>query len=115
MFTRALPALLRLVSRAICVIVIASFAFFAVDQTRSASQTQQRALTGESTPAKSTSKEKPSTVHKVVDEASDQLTSPFSAISSGSSDQWVKRGLDLLLALLIYGFGLSFLARSLRL
>lgn len=115
MLTRAIPALLRLASRAICLIVIASFAFFAVAQTRNASQAQQRELAGESTPAKSTSKERPGTVHKVVDEVSEQLTSPFSAITSGSSDQWVKQGLDLALSLVIYGFGLSFLARTLRL
>lgn len=106
---------MRLVSRVICLIVIASFVFFAVDQTRNASQAQQRELAGESTPAKNTSKERPGTVHKVVDEISDQLTSPFSAVTSGSSDQWVKHGLDLTLSLVIYGFGLSFLARSLRL
>jgi hypothetical protein len=106
---------MRLASRAICLIVIASFAFFAVDQTRNASQAQQRELAGESSPAKSTSKERPGTVHKVVDEVSDQLTSPFSAVTSGSSDQWVKHGLDLVLSLAIYGFGLSYLARSLRL
>jgi hypothetical protein len=95
--------------------VIASFVFFAVDQTRTASNTQQRKLAGESAAAKSTSAEHPGTVHKDVDEVSNQLTSPFSAITSGSSSQWVKRGLNLILSLAIYGFGLSFLARSLRL
>jgi hypothetical protein len=101
-----------------CLIVIASFAYFVVDQTNSASQGQQRELTtgttkqAPGTPVKRTHKD---TVHKAIDEASEALTSPFQSITSGSSSQWVIHGVNLLLALLLYGFGLSFLARTLRL
>ena len=104
----------------ICVIVIASFVVFAVDQTKSASGRQQEELAGgppvtntsqSATGAKATHE---GSVHKAIDEASGQLTSPFSGIVSGSSSEWATRGSKLLLALLVYGFGLGYLARALR-
>jgi thiol:disulfide interchange protein len=105
---------MRLASRVICLIVIASFVLFAVNQTSKASQGQQREVTGESAPV-TNKPEHQSTLHKTIDEASDELTSPFAGITSESSNQWVIHGANLLLALLIYGLGLSFLARTLRL
>jgi hypothetical protein len=114
--------LLRLASLVICLIVIASFTIFVVNQTSSASTHQQEELGG--TPATTTvtpgsppPKTQPphkSTVHKTIDEASDGLTSPFSGITSGFSSQWAIRGIKLLLALVLYGFGLGFLARVIR-
>ncbi len=53
-------------------------------------------------------------MHRTIDEASEELTSPFAGLVSGSSSEWVIRGVKLLLALAVYGFGLSYLARVLR-
>jgi hypothetical protein len=39
------------------------------------------------------------------------LVAPFAALVSGSESSWVRRGVPTLIALLVYGFGLSFLAR----
>jgi hypothetical protein len=113
--------LLRLASLVICLIVVASFAIFVVNQTSSASTHQQEELNG-SAPAtsqsgpgssKSSSPHK-STLHKAIDDASNELTSPFSSITSGWSSQWAIRGVNLLLALIVYGFGLGYLARVIR-
>jgi hypothetical protein len=114
--------LLRLASLVICLIVIASFTIFVVNQTSSASTHQQEELGGTPatttvTPGRPPPKTQPphkSTVHKTIDEASDGLTSPFSGITSGFSSQWAIRGIKLLLALVLYGFGLGFLARVIR-
>ena len=114
--------LLRLASIVICLIVVASFAIFAVDQTRGASSHQQEAVAN-STPAtagtgaaraSATSSGHESALHSAVDEVSNRLTSPFAGITAGSSSEWVVHGANLLLALLIYGFGLGFLARVIR-
>jgi hypothetical protein len=116
--------LLRLASIAICLIVIASFALFAINETKSASGRQQEALvnggpaattTGSqsSSGAASRAPKHESAVHKAIDEASSKLTSPFSGVLSSSSE-WATRGGKLLLALLVYGFGLGYLARMLR-
>jgi predicted PurR-regulated permease PerM len=115
-----IASLLRLLSILICLIVAASFLIFVVEQTSSASTEQQEALGGHRAPANApTGSGKPapkhqSALHKKIDEASNELTSPFSSITSGSSSQWLIRGVNLLLALLLYGFVLSFLARAIR-
>jgi hypothetical protein len=111
--------LLRLASLVICLIVIASFAIFVVNQTSSASTHQQEEITGPAASPRSpgsskTSSPHESTLHKTIDDASNELTSPFSGITSGSSSEWAIRGVNLLLSLLVYGFGLGFLARMIR-
>lgn len=107
-----LAGLMRLASIVVCLIVIASFAIFVVNQTSSASTHQQEEVSGRVATKKAPTHE--STAHKTIDEASNELTSPFSGISSGWSSQWAIRGVNLLLALIVYGFGLGFLARAVR-
>ncbi len=113
----ALVALLRIGSRIACLIVIVSFGLFVIDQTSRASTHQQEAVNG--TNGGPTSKSKPPVkedeAHKVIDEVADKLTSPFSGITAGSTSQWAIRGVGTVMALLIYGVGLGFLARFLRL
>jgi hypothetical protein len=137
-----LVKLLRLASAVICLIVIASFAVFAIDQTKSASDHQQEEVSGEAvgpqrsgaspsvsttantnttagtqtgtSPAKPAAKPHENSVHKALDEASSELTSPFAGIVNESDSEWATRGVRLLFALLVYGFGLGYLARVLR-
>ena len=110
--------LLRIASFIICAIVIASFAIFVVDQTKTASAHQTAEVSsGPATPSNpggSGSSNKPGAVHKAIDEASNELTSPFAGLVSGSSSEWLVRGVKLLLALVVYGFGLGYLARVVR-
>jgi hypothetical protein len=105
-----------------CLIVIASFTVFAVDQTKAASGHQQEQVDGLSpstaSPTQGASggsaaaKPHESVVHEAVDEAASALTSPFSGLVSGSDSEWAIRGGKLLVALLVYGFGLGYLARE---
>ncbi len=116
--TYSIARLLKVASIGICTIVIASFVVFAVQQTKTASGQQQEQLNtevpGAHAPKTGNSNHRYGAVHKVIDEASNELTSPFAAIVSGSSSEWTIRGVKLLLALLVYGFGLGFLARLMR-
>ena len=108
----------------ICLIVVASFAVFAVDQTNNASDHQQQDRSighrrTASAPTAAQSGRRPAErtrarSTKRIDEASNELTSPFAGVVSGSSSEWAVRGVKLLLALLVYGFGLGYLARVLR-
>lgn len=126
----AIASFLRLASILLCLIVGVSFALFAINQTSNASAHQQQELSGEIPPpqegetaaeaaaaAKKThtdgqaSKGSP---RRVVDEVADAVTSPFSGLIDSSSSEWLKRGVLLALTLAIYGFGLSFLARAIR-
>ena len=119
----SLAGLLRLASLAICLVAIASFGLFVFNQTSSASAHQQRLLNGGTPPTataptatspatSSTGQE--SSVHRAIDDASNVFTSPFSGVTAGSSSEWIIRGTKLLLALIVYGFGLGFLARVIR-
>jgi DNA-binding transcriptional LysR family regulator len=111
--------LLRLASFLVCVILITSFVFFAVDQTKSASVRQRESL-GPALASASASPEvlapapHRSHVRRMIDNASSALTSPFSGIVSPSDGEWAVRSADLLIALALYGFGLGYLARVLR-
>jgi hypothetical protein len=114
----AIVRLIGLGSVVVCVIVIASFALFAVNQTSQASSHQQQLLGGEPAteagsraPAPKTHK---SSVRKAIDDASEWLTSPFDGVTSSSHSEWQNHAIDLGLALAVYGFGFGFLARTLR-
>jgi hypothetical protein len=112
----AIVKLLRLASFVICLIVAVSFLLFAVNKTSSASKHQTEAIAVG--PSANSSKSDPtkheSGLRKAIDEASQKLTSPFAGVVSGSSSEWVKRGVKLLLALAVYGFALSYVARAIR-
>jgi hypothetical protein len=93
-----LAALLRVASKVICLTVAVSFAIFAVNQTGSASTHQQDELNGTPVAAATpTSTRAPlpheGSVHRVIDEAAEAFTSPFSGITrapaaSGPSAGW---------------------------
>jgi hypothetical protein len=106
--------LLRFASIAICLIVAASFLVFAVNQTNSASGHQREVLGETVTPQNAPAKPHESSIHKGLDEASETLTSPFSGIVSATQSEWGNRAVQLILALLVYGFGLGYLARLVR-
>jgi hypothetical protein len=113
-----LATLLRLASRIACVIVVVSFAIFALEQTSEASSHQQNEVTGSAIGAAAPHSEKrtqkKNTVHRVLDEVAKALISPFSGVTAGSTSQWVTRGVGTLLALIVYGVGIGYLSRMLR-
>jgi hypothetical protein len=106
--------LLSFVSIACCAFVFVSFALFANDQLAGASKHQQNAL-GASTaqvttaPARSAAPHRASPRH-YIDLVAGDLTSPFESLVHSNND-WVKHGLPAAVALLVYGLGLSMLAR----
>ena len=117
-----ISTLLQLASRIACLIVLASFVLFAVEQAGNASAHQQQELNsgasaGTTTTATTTTSGKTkseSGLRKTIDEASSDITSPFSAATAGWKNEWAIHLTLTALALLIYGFGLGFLARTLR-
>jgi|HubBroStandDraft_3_1064219.scaffolds.fasta_scaffold147502_1 hypothetical protein len=113
-----LARILRLASVVICLIAAAYFVAFALDQTGSASNHQQAEINsapGAPDLKGSSSSAEESGVHKTIDEVFLKLASPFSGVTSGSSNQWVIHLVNTLLVLLVYGFGLAFVARLIRL
>jgi hypothetical protein len=91
-----------------CTLVIASFAFFAVDQVSGASSHQVAQIAGSATPANGH-------VHhgafrRFVDGAARDLTYPVHSLAQSSS-QWANQILLVVLGLAIYGVGLGYLGR----
>lgn len=117
-----ISSLIRVVSLVICLIAVGWFVSFVVEQSKSASAHQQSELNNSAPPSmlaelessKSASAGKPGGVHKAIDDAFSTFSSPFSGLTSNFSSQWTIHIVDTLLALLIYGFGLGYLARLLR-
>jgi hypothetical protein len=118
----AIAKLLRLAAVLMCLVTTASFALYAINQTDSASARQQETLSvgsgASSAPPPSspiqTSEPHTTGVRGVIDEVSKTLTSPFESATASSNSEWVKRGVNLAIALAVYGFALGFLARFLR-
>ena len=92
-----------------CALVIASFAFFAVDQVSGASSHQVAQIAGSATPpAKKAAHRGP--VRSFVESAAKDLTYPFHSLLSSTSE-WANQLLLLILGLTVYGVGLGYLAR----
>ena len=119
---------LRVASVAMCAVVVLSFAIFVVDQTRTASAAQSEQIAGAapgdavaaSTPAAGASTaggghaSSKGSLHRTIDDVAEGITAPFSGIVDASNGEWAVRGAKLGLALLVYGFGLGYMARALR-
>lgn len=120
--------LVRILSAVLCLIAVGWFVGFAVEQSKNASAHQQAELNGDgprqpATPSgasaqgaktSASSSAKKSGLREAVDNAFKTISSPFSGLTSGLSSAWTLHIVDTLLALLIYGFGLGYLARLLR-
>ena len=55
-----------------------------------------------------------SSAREAVDDVNDVLLVPFAFAEPDTDDAWARRGIPTLVALLVYGVGLGFLARMAR-
>jgi hypothetical protein len=123
--TRAMGSVIRLAAIVMSGFVLFGFAFFCADELDRGSRTQQQALSNEleginadPAPIARTSADEAAreaahgTFREVVDDANDLLLAPFVDLVD-SNDAWVARGVPTILALLLYGVGLGFLANLL--
>jgi hypothetical protein len=118
-----LASLLRIIAVISCALVALGFAMFTADELSTGSKTEQSAI-DQSTqgnenvvvpPAPSPQDEairerEHGKVHEAIDDANDVLLAPFSQLVASSKSNWVTHGVPAGLALLVYGFGLGFLA-----
>jgi hypothetical protein len=101
---------LHLLSLFCCVIVATSFVLFAHDQVAGATLHQTEML-GSATPVAATAtRQRVGQPRAFIDGVSKNLTSPFDSIVR-SNNPWVDHGVPAALALVVYGFGLGFIAR----
>jgi hypothetical protein len=116
---RVIERALRFAAVACSLLVIAGWGWFAIDETRAASEQttaeiagQEASRTASPDPDQEQDREKVnSKVHEVIDDANDVLLRPFSGLTADSASKWVRRSVPAVLALIVYGFGLGLLAR----
>jgi hypothetical protein len=122
----AMGSVIRLAAIIASILVLLGFAFFAVDEMDKGSKTQQTAV-GEGTVTTAASEvvaiapaqdeenareKRNGAAHEAVDDVNDVLLAPFVGLLD-SDDAWVNHGIPALLAVLLYGVGLGFLANLL--
>jgi hypothetical protein len=118
-------SVIRFVAVVVSGFVLVGFAFFAADEMDRGSKTQQQALSNglegstpevipiAPTPADEAAREAAhGDFRETVDDVNDVLLGPFTNLVD-SNDVWAARGVPTILALLLYGFGLGFLANML--
>jgi hypothetical protein len=93
--------------------VTTGFAMFASDELSHASDRQVTELASPDARQEAVRERRHSSFREAIDDVNDALLQPFAGVTH-SSDAWVRRGLPTLLALLVYGLGLGFLARYVR-
>jgi hypothetical protein len=111
-----MSSLLRLASILCSLVLIVSFAMFASDQAGDSSKkTVAEISAGDGSPAAAgqpaaKQEKKHSSVRKAIDDANDKLVSPFKGVVASNSP-WTKHITEGLLAFLVFGVGIGFLAR----
>jgi hypothetical protein len=104
--------LIRVASLVACLIVVMSFLIFATHQADGATGNQVASL-GNNSLQIANAKDKPSSLRKTITDASNTLTSPFNGILN-SQNPWPAHIIQLLIALALYGFGIGFAVRWVR-
>ncbi len=102
--------------------VVAGWGLFVVGEARSASdQTtaeiddRRAARSADPSPEEERTRERAhSGARELVDDVDDVLLSPFAPVSEKASSRWVRRTVPAVIAVVLYGFGLSFLSRFAR-
>jgi hypothetical protein len=96
-------------------VLLSSFTLFAIDQAGGASNQAQLEVNGSGNQALGPA------IHGAgaktgargtIDSAARDLVSPFDSLAPGKTDSWGSRSFDLIVGLMIYGFGLGALARA---
>lgn len=109
---RVLRRALTLTSLACCLLVVMSFALFTHDQIAGASARQQNEIASGAAvvPSGVPSGDRHGQPRRFIDGAAKSLTSPYASIAHSNSP-WVERGVPAVVALIVYGVGLRFVAR----
>ncbi len=116
-------SLLRFIAVLVCALVALGFLMFAIDELNAGSKGQQSKIDQSAdgqqavvvAPAPSPQDEairerQHGQTREAIDDANDVLLTPFSQLVATSKSNWVTHGVPAVLALLVYGFGIGFLA-----
>ena len=108
---------LRYLAIALSLVIAIGFMLFALEDigrasTAAENRVQDRYTATAPTPAGERERERRhGDVREAIDDINDVLLSPFAGISDDAASRWARRGVPTLLGLLVYGFGIGFVAR----
>jgi hypothetical protein len=114
-----LERLLRSLAIVLSLLVAAGFTLFAIDDFGRASNVSRDRIAGNARPdptpvAERQREARNSRARELIDDANDVLLRPFAGVVTNDHSRWAQRGIPALLGLLVYGFGLGYLARFAR-
>jgi len=110
---------LRYIAVLVSAVVLVSFAMFAIDEFRGASDETQTAIAQQEgvravqaqEQAAGTVAQHHTRVRRSIDDVNRVVTAPFNRLVAHSQSTWVRHGVPALLALIFFGLGFAFLAR----
>ena len=105
---------LRYLAIALSLIIALSFTLFALEDIGRASKASEHRIAGyEATnPTAAGERERRhGQPREIIDDVNDTLLAPFAGITENATSRWAQRGVPALLGLLVYGFGLGYIAR----
>ena len=107
---------LRYLAIGLSLIIALGFTLFALEDIGRASQQSEHRVAGftaaNPSPAGERERERRhSGAREAIDDANDVLLAPFAGVTADSPSRWARRGVPAMLGLLVYGFGLGYLAR----
>jgi hypothetical protein len=111
---------LRYLAITLSLFVAVGFMLFALEDigrasTRAENRVQDRYTAAAPTPAGERERERRhSQIREAIDDVNDVLLSPFAGVSDDATSRWARRGVPTLLGLLVYGFGLGYIARFMK-
>ncbi len=107
---------LRYLAIALSLVIAIGFTLFALEDIGRASEASEHRVTGftaaNPSPAGERERERRhGQPREAIDDVNDVLLAPFAGITADATSRWARRGVPALLGLLVYGFGLGYLAR----
>jgi len=107
---------LRFLAIALSLIIAIGFTLFALGDIDRASKATEHRIAGYAaanpSPAGERERERRhGQPREIIDDVNDTLLAPFAGITENSTSRWAQRGVPALLGLLVYGFGLGYIAR----
>jgi len=111
---------LRYLAIVLSLFVAVGFTLFALEDigrasTKAENRVQDRSTATTPTPAGERERERRhGDVREAIDDVNDVLLSPFAGVSDDATSRWARRGVPTLLGLLVYGFGLGYVARFMK-
>ena len=112
MFSRVL----HYVAIALSLVIAISFSLFALQDIDRASKSSEHRIAGYEATAPTAAGERErerrhGQPREIIDDVNDVLLAPFAGVTENETSRWAQRGVPAMLGLLVYGFGLGYLAR----